>query len=435
MRAPVVFANRSARVGSFSLVTCCAARSESSEARPLPFATTSWVVNTARTSSSAAFGVQKLIPGQHDHLLQQDHFETKHAPIQIGDPGFGGSKPWSPGGRASSRAPSGRPTGPPRSRPTSTTRAPATSRFDELAAAYREAARGLLEGGADLLLVETIFDTLNAKAAIFAIESSSRSSASGCPDHQRARSPTPRGRTLSGQTVEAFWNRVRHARPLTVGLNCALGRRRSVRQYLQELARVADMPVCATRTPACRTSSAATTRRPPETSASSATSPRTGLVNLVGGCCGTTPAHIRAIAEAVRGLAAAGRPGDPDTRTRLAGLEPLIDPPAGQPLRQRRRADERHRLARVRPGHPRRPTTTSAVEIARSRSRTAPRLIDVNMDEAMLDSAAAMTRFLDLVAIGAGHREGPGDDRLVEVVASSRQACKCVQGRPIVNSI
>jgi len=175
--------------------------------------------------------------------------------------------------------------------------------YDELVVAYREAADGLIDGGADLLLVETVFDTLNAKAALFAIGEAFERRSARLPIIVSGTITDASGRTLSGQTPEAFWNSVRHVRPLAVGLNCALGAA-LMRPYIEELARVADTyvscyPNAGLPNPMSDTGYDET---PAETSRMVADFARSGFVNIVGGCCGTTPAHIRAIAEAVRAV-------------------------------------------------------------------------------------------------------------------------------------
>jgi len=174
-------------------------------------------------------------------------------------------------------------------------------RYDDLVVAYREAAEGLIDGGADLLLVETVFDTLNAKAALFAIDDAFERRGARLPIIVSGTITDASGRTLSGQTPEAFWNSVRHVRPLAVGLNCALGAA-LMRPYIEELARVADTyvscyPNAGLPNPMSDTGYDET---PAETARMVADFARSGFVNIVGGCCGTTPAHIRAIAAAVR---------------------------------------------------------------------------------------------------------------------------------------
>ncbi len=174
--------------------------------------------------------------------------------------------------------------------------------FDELAEAYAEAARGLVEGGADLLLVETIFDTLNAKAAIFGIQEYLEEAGLDVPIMVSGTITDASGRTLSGQTTEAFWNSVRHAEPISVGLNCALGAK-ELRQYIQELARVADVPVSAYPNAGLPNEFGEYDDTPEMMAAEIGEWAANGWLNIVGGCCGTTPEHVRAIAEAVSGYA------------------------------------------------------------------------------------------------------------------------------------
>jgi 5-methyltetrahydrofolate--homocysteine methyltransferase len=204
--------------------------------------------------------------------------------------------------------------------------------FDELSRAYAEAARGLLVGGADLLMIETIFDTLNAKAAIFAIE--------GVFDELGFRVPLwisgtitdASGRTLSGHTVEAFWNAIRHAEPLIVGLNCALGARQ-LRAHVAELSGLADTFVAAHPNAGLPNEFGGYDETPEAMATTLREFAEAGIVNVVGGCCGTGPAHVAALAEAARGRAPAGR-------SRSSGRR------LGQPLPQHRRADQRFWLAR-----------------------------------------------------------------------------------------
>ncbi|HYC06016.1 MAG TPA: homocysteine S-methyltransferase family protein [Azospirillaceae bacterium] len=196
--------------------------------------------------------------------------------------------------------------------------------FDELRAAYAEQTRGLIDGGADLLLVETVFDTLNAKAALFAIDEVLEETGLRLPVMISGTITDRSGRTLSGQTTEAFWNSVRHARPFSIGLNCALGAE-LMRPYVQELSRVADAFVSAYPNAGLPNEFGAYDETPAQTAAHLQGWAQDGLVNIVGGCCGTTPPHIKAIAEAVRGV----KPRPPverPARMRLAGLEPFEMP-------------------------------------------------------------------------------------------------------------
>ena len=193
--------------------------------------------------------------------------------------------------------------------------------FDQLRTAYREATRALIEGGADLLLVETIFDTLNAKAALYAIDEVFEETGTVLPIMISGTITDRSGRTLSGQLPEAFWNSVRHAKPLTVGLNCALGAA-EMRPHLAELARVADTFVCAYPNAGLPNEFGEYDEPPEQTAGFVAGWARDGLVNVLGGCCGTTPEHIRAIAGAVQGAAPRRVPEIP-RRLRLSGLEPF----------------------------------------------------------------------------------------------------------------
>jgi 5-methyltetrahydrofolate--homocysteine methyltransferase len=193
--------------------------------------------------------------------------------------------------------------------------------FDALAAAYREAAEGLIEGGADLLLVETVFDTLNAKAAVYAIEELFDDRGVRLPVMISGTITDLSGRNLSGQTAEAFWCSLRHARPLTIGLNCALGAEQ-LRAYVAELARVAEVYVCAYPNAGLPNEFGEYDETPEQTAAQIREWAQAGLVNVVGGCCGTTPDHIRAIAAAVAGLSPRRPPVLPPM-LRLSGLEPL----------------------------------------------------------------------------------------------------------------
>ncbi|WP_226893853.1 homocysteine S-methyltransferase family protein [Nisaea sediminum] len=196
--------------------------------------------------------------------------------------------------------------------------------FDTLAASYKEAARGLVEGGADLLLVETIFDTLNAKAALFAIDELGEEMGLHLPLMISGTITDLSGRTLSGQTPEAFWNSVRHANPVSVGLNCALGANQ-LRGFLAELSRVAETRVSAYPNAGLPNAFGGYDETPEETAREIGAWARDGLVNVVGGCCGTTPDHIRAIAEAVKDVPPRDIPVPP-RRMRLSGLEPFEVP-------------------------------------------------------------------------------------------------------------
>src|SRR5471032_2026789 len=287
--------------------------------------------------------------------------------------------------------------------------------FDQLVAAYHEQVRGLVEGGADVLLVETIFDTLNCKAALFAI------------DLYFAEHPdTPRlplmisgtvtdasGRILSGQTVSAFWNSVRHAKPLTIGLNCALGAA-LMRPYAEELSKIADTYVCIY----------------PNAGLPNPMSD-TGFVNIAGGCCGTTPDHIGAIAKLLATTEPRTVPEIPVAQ-RLSGLEPFtIDETSlFVNVGERTNVTGSKAFARMILNE----QYDEALSVARQQVENGAQVIDINMDQAMLDSQAAMTRFLNLIA------SEPDISRVPIMIDSSKWSVieaglKCVQGKAIVNSI
>jgi 5-methyltetrahydrofolate--homocysteine methyltransferase len=302
--------------------------------------------------------------------------------------------------------------------------------FDDLVSAYGEAIRGLLDGGADLLLVETIFDTLNAKAALFAIETHFAASGFRVPVMISGTITDASGRTLSGQTTEAFWNSVAHARPLSVGLNCALGAK-ALRQYVQELSRVAPTFVSTHPNAGLPNEFGQYDESPEYMAGILQEFAESGLVNLVGGCCGTTPAHIKAIAEAVAGLPPR-RPAAPSHRCRLSGLEPLTIGPESifVNVGERTNVTGSRKFARlILAGD-----YGAGLEIARQQVENGAQMIDVNMDEGMLDSQEAMTTFLQLIAAE------PDISRVPIVIDSSKWSVieaglKCVQGKSVVNSI
>ncbi|NIR28193.1 MAG: methionine synthase [Gammaproteobacteria bacterium] len=302
--------------------------------------------------------------------------------------------------------------------------------FDDLKAAYAQAVRGLVEGGADLLLVETVFDTLNAKAALFAIEDYFEAEGVRLPVMVSGTITDLSGRTLSGQTTEAFWNSIRHVAPFCVGLNCALGAKQ-LRQYVAELARVADVYVSCHPNAGLPNEFGGYDDSPEHMAEQLGEFARSGLLNLVGGCCGTTPEHVRAIAEAVRGVAPRELPELP-VRCRLSGLEPVTLGPESLfvNIGERTNVTGSARFARlIREGD-----YDTALEIAREQVQNGAQLIDVNMDEGMLDSEEAMSRFLRLVAAE------PDISRVPVMVDSSKWSVieaglKCLQGKGVVNSI
>ena len=302
--------------------------------------------------------------------------------------------------------------------------------FEQLASAYLEAARGLVAGGADLLAIETIFDTLNAKAAIFAVESLWEELGFRLPLIISGTITDLSGRTLSGQTVAAFWNSVRHARPLAVGLNCALGGRQ-LRPYAQELAGLADTFLSLYPNAGLPNAFGEYDEGPADTAANLAELAADGVLNIVGGCCGTGPEHVAAIAAAVRGLAPRVPPVV-ERRTRLAGLEPLDIGPDSLFVNvgERTNVTGSRRFARlVREGE-----YGEAVEVARQQVESGAQVLDINMDEALLDSEAAMTRFVRLLAAE------PDISRVPFMIDSSKWSVieaglRAAQGRPIVNSV
>ena len=304
--------------------------------------------------------------------------------------------------------------------------------FDELRVAYIEQLNGLLDGGIDLVLIETIFDTLNAKAAIFACEEVFDARGERLPVMISGTVTDASGRILSGQTVEAFWNSVRHARPITIGLNCALGAA-LMRPYVAELSKICETYVCVYPNAGLPNPMSDTgfDELPADTSSLLEEFARAGLVNMAGGCCGTTPDHIRAIAQCVAALAPRAVPDIP-VKTRLSGLESLnID---GESLfvnvGERTNVTGSKMFARL----IREEKYDEALAVARQQVESGAQIIDINMDEAMLDSAACMHRFLNLIA------SEPDIARVPVMIDSSKwdvieTGLKCVQGKSIVNSI
>jgi 5-methyltetrahydrofolate--homocysteine methyltransferase len=303
-------------------------------------------------------------------------------------------------------------------------------RWDELVDAYYLNARGLAAGGADILQIETGFDTLNTKAAIFAVEKLLDDLGFRLPVVVSGTIVDQSGRTLSGQTVGAFWNSVKHARPFAVGLNCSLGGA-MLRPYVAELARLADVPVITYPNAGLPNAFGGYDEQPPETSAVLGGMAREGLLNLVGSCCGTTPDHTRAIVEAVAGLPVRDIPS-PEPKTRLSGLEPLDIGPDSLFVNvgERTNVTGSRAFARLikddRYGE--------AVEIARQQVENGAQMVDINMDEALLDSEAAMARFIDLIAAE------PDIAKVPFMIDSSKwsvieEGLKHSQGKPVVNSL
>ncbi|PKM09714.1 MAG: methionine synthase [Gammaproteobacteria bacterium HGW-Gammaproteobacteria-7] len=302
--------------------------------------------------------------------------------------------------------------------------------FDQLRAAYLEAIDGLVKGGADILMVETIFDTLNAKAALFAIDEYFEANNLRLPVMISGTITDASGRTLSGQTGEAFWNSVRHARPLSIGLNCALGPD-LLRQYVEELSNKADVFVSAHPNAGLPNAFGEYDMGGDEMATHIGEWARAGLLNIVGGCCGTTPVHIAAIAKAVKGVAPRVPPVL-EPAMRLSGLEPFN---VGKDslfvnVGERTNVTGSKAFARmILEGR-----YDDALSVARQQVENGAQIIDINMDEGMLDAEAAMVRFLLLIA------SEPDIARVPIMIDSSKWSVieaglKCIQGKGVVNSI
>jgi 5-methyltetrahydrofolate--homocysteine methyltransferase len=302
--------------------------------------------------------------------------------------------------------------------------------FDQLAETYLVSARALVEGGVDLFLIETIFDTLNAKAAIFAVRQVQEEAGYEIPLIISGTITDASGRTLSGQTTEAFWNSVRHAKPLAIGLNCALGAKQ-LRPYVEELSRIADTYVSAYPNAGLPNAFGEYDEEACETAELIKEFAASGFVNIVGGCCGTTPHHIQHIKEAVADLPPRKIPTI-ERRCRLSGLEPLnigadslfvnvgerTNVTGSAKFRRLIEADDYN----------------AALDVARQQVASGAQVIDINMDEGMLDSEAAMVKFLNLIM------SEPDISRVPIMIDSSKwtvieAGLKCVQGKCIVNSI
>jgi 5-methyltetrahydrofolate--homocysteine methyltransferase len=304
--------------------------------------------------------------------------------------------------------------------------------FDQLVATYLEQTRGLVEGGADVLLVETIFDTLNCKAALFAIDTYFEKSGKKLPIMISGTVTDASGRILSGQTVPAFWNSVRHAKPLTIGLNCALGAA-LMRPYAEELSKIADTfvsiyPNAGLPNPMSDTGF---DELPADTSSLLKEFAESGFVNIAGGCCGTTPAHIEAIADLLK-TQAPRTVATPAPAMRLSGLEPFTVDESSLFVNvgERTNVTGSKAFARMILNE----QFDEALAVARQQVENGAQVIDINMDEAMLDSQAAITRFLNLIA------SEPDIARVPIMIDSSKWSVieaglKCVQGKAIVNSI
>jgi 5-methyltetrahydrofolate--homocysteine methyltransferase len=304
--------------------------------------------------------------------------------------------------------------------------------FGQLVTDYSESIRGLVEGGVDILLVETIFDTLNAKAALFAIDQYFERHQIRLPVMISVTITDASGRNLSGQTPEAFWNSVKHAQPISVGINCALGAE-LMRPYVEELSNVAEVytsthPNAGLPNPLSETGY---DESPEYTAGLIKEFAQSGFVNIVGGCCGTTPAHIKAIAEAVHGIAPRKIP-DITKKLRLSGLEPLNigDDSLFVNVGERTNVTGSKAFARLILND----NYAEALSIARSQVENGAQIIDINMDEAMLDSQKAMVTFLNLIAAE------PDISRVPIMIDSSKWSVieaglQCIQGKAIINSI
>ncbi|AMY01779.1 methionine synthase [Mesorhizobium ciceri] len=302
--------------------------------------------------------------------------------------------------------------------------------FDDLRLAYGEQLRGLIDGGADIILIETIFDTLNAKAAIFAAEEIFIEKGVRLPVMISGTITDLSGRTLSGQTPTAFWHSVRHANPFTIGLNCALGAN-AMRAHLAEISGVADTFVCAYPNAGLPNEFGRYDESPDFMAAQIEDFAREGLVNVVGGCCGSTPEHIRAIAEAVRKYPPRAIP-DIEPRMRLSGLEPftLTDEIPFVNVGERTNVTGSAKFRKLITAG----DYVAALDVARDQVANGAQIIDINMDEGLIDSKKAMVEYLNLIAAE------PDIARVPVMVDSSKweiieAGLKCVQGKPLVNSI
>ncbi len=302
--------------------------------------------------------------------------------------------------------------------------------WDALVATYYNATDGLVKGGADLILIETVFDTLNAKAAVFAVKKYFIDAGLTRPIMISGTITDASGRTLSGQTAEAFWNSLRHAEPLSFGFNCALGAR-ELRQHIAEIAAKADCLVSAHPNAGLPNAFGGYDESAEAMAGEIREWAQSGLINIVGGCCGTTPEHIRAIAEAVADCAPRAVPVI-EPKLRVSGLEPY-NLGAGDlfcNVGERANVTGSAKFKRlIIDGN-----YDEALAIARQQVENGAQVIDINMDEAMLDGVAAMTRFLNLIASEPDIAKAPImlDSSKWEIIEAG---LKCVQGKPIINSI
>lgn len=302
--------------------------------------------------------------------------------------------------------------------------------FDDLVEAYSESVTALIDGGVDLILIETIFDTLNAKACSFAVEKVFEALQIELPVMISGTITDASGRTLSGQTTEAFYNSLRHVTPISFGLNCALGPA-ELRQYIEEMSRIAECYVSAHPNAGLPNAFGEYDLTPDEMAAHMKDWAKSGFVNIVGGCCGTTPAHIRAIANAIQECKPRALPDLP-IECRLAGLEPLNITKESLFINvgERTNVTGSARFKRL----IKEELYDEALEVARQQVENGAQIIDINMDEGMLDAKACMVRFLHLCAAE------PEISKVPIMVDSSKwdvieAGLKCIQGKAIVNSI
>jgi 5-methyltetrahydrofolate--homocysteine methyltransferase len=304
--------------------------------------------------------------------------------------------------------------------------------FDQLVTSYKEQTKSLIEGGVDIILVETVFDTLNCKAALYAIDQVFEENSQKLPLMISGTVTDASGRILSGQTVSAFWNSIRHAKPLTIGLNCALGAA-LMRPYAEELSKIADTNICIYPNAGLPNPMSDTgfDEKPHDTSELLKEFADSGFVNIAGGCCGTTPDHIKAIANQLENVQPRKLPTQ-EVFTRLAGLEPLSikEDTLFINVGERTNVTGSKAFARLIIEE----KFEEAVSVARQQVENGAQVIDINMDEGMLDSLNAMKYFLNLIA------SEPDIARIPIMIDSSKwevieAGLKCVQGKAIVNSI
>ena len=302
--------------------------------------------------------------------------------------------------------------------------------FEQLRAAYYEQVSALVKGGVDLLLLETIFDTLNAKAALFAVEQYFEESGRRVPLMVSVTIVDQSGRTLSGQTIEAFWISISHIPLLSVGINCALGAKQ-MRPYIEELSQIAPVHISCHPNAGLPNAFGGFDETPESMAKDLGEFAANGWLNIVGGCCGTTPAHIRAIAATVRGA----KPHllvQPDRTTRLSGLEPLTFRPDMNFVNvgERTNVTGSPKFAKlILNGQ-----FEDALAVARQQVEAGAQIIDINMDEGLIDSETAMTRFINLIS------SEPDIARVPFMIDSSKwtvieAGLRCLQGKGIVNSI